>query len=153
MARAVLLTGSNMGEKRYLLNRACTLIAKQIGPVVCESSIYESEPWGFQSDETFLNQALLIETKLEPIALLNAIQTIEKELGRKRKEAPPDEVRIYESRPIDIDILFYDDLILNEERLRIPHPLLAEREFVLVPLREILPDYIHPVLQKPVCDL
>jgi len=153
MARAVLLTGSNMGNKKDLLDRACTLISEQVGTVVCESQIYESEPWGFLSDDTFLNQALIVETKLNPLDLLNTVQSIEEELGRIRKKTMINNQRIYESRRIDIDILFYDDLILNEERLTIPHPLLAERQFVLVPLKEILPNYIHPVLRKPVREL
>ncbi len=191
MARVVILSGSNRGDKALALARAAEALEKRVGPIVRRSAVYESEPWGFSDPENFLNQVLVIETLLEPIPLLDEIQAIEKALGRMRKRgrgvlgtvAPrglcspahidPENGRVsdpenkcisdlergrgdvgtYESRPIDIDILFYDDLCLSTERLTVPHPLIAEREFVLVPLREVLGDFIHPVCGKPIREL
>ena len=154
MARVVLLTGGNLGDKTRSLALARETVDLRIGRVICGSAVYESEPWGFSADETFLNQVLVIETDLEPVEVLDAVQDIEKGMGRRQIESPTgDGKRVYESRPIDIDILFFDDLILNTPRLTIPHPLIAEREFVLIPLREILPDYVHPVLKKRIRDL
>lgn len=154
MARVVLLTGSNEGDKRRLLEQARASVAARVGEIVDESAVYESEPWGFSADETFLNQVLVAETRLEPLAVLDEVQAIERELGRVRRNAVrTDEKRVYESRPIDIDILFYDREIIDSARLTVPHPLIAQREFVLIPLREVMPDYIHPVLQKAIKDL
>lgn len=154
MPRTILLTGSNRGDRTVLLTEARQRIDRCVGAVVQASAVHESEPWGFEDTQNFLNQALVIETKLDPIALLDELQTIEQELGRVRgTQGKPGEKRAYESRPIDIDILFYDDLILSSERLTIPHPLIREREFVLVPLREIVPEWVHPVYGKAIREL
>ena len=148
------MTGSNRGDRAGLLEEARRRIGLRVGAVTQASAVYESEPWGFSDDRLFLNQALAVETELEPTAVLDAVQAIERELGRRRETTPESGgERVYESRPIDIDILFYDDLILRTERLTIPHPLIREREFVLAPLREIMPDYLHPVYRKPVREL
>ncbi len=136
-ARAILLTGSNRGDRAALLEQARRLIEARVGPVVRASSVHESEPWGFEDPQSFLNQALIVETTLSPIALLDELQAIERELGRVRNDGKREG---YAPRPIDIDILFYDDLVLDSERLTLPHPLIGEREFVLTPLREIAPD-------------
>ena len=106
------------------------------------SSVYETEPWGFQSNEEFLNQVVKVKTDLNPSGLLGRILMIESLLGRVRGE------RRYESRLIDIDILLYEDIIVDEESLKIPHPLMHQRRFVLIPLCELAPDMIHPVLGK-----
>jgi 2-amino-4-hydroxy-6-hydroxymethyldihydropteridine diphosphokinase len=173
MARVVILTGSNRGEKAALLARAAGQIEERVGPVVRRSGVYESAPWGFSDPESFLNQVLIVETGLKPIPLLDELQSIEEVLGRVRKSGrgvlkeglcPPtdldtesqgvcDSKRTYVSRPIDIDILFYDDLRLCSDRLTLPHPLIAEREFVLTPLREVMGDFIHPVYGKPIREL
>ena len=154
MPRVILLTGSNRGNRAALLDKARQQIARRVGRVVQVSAVHESEPWGFSDTQHFLNQAIAVETAREPIALLDEIQAIEKELGRIReKPMKPGEKRHYEPRPIDIDILFYDDIIMNSERLTIPHPLIRQREFVLVPLREIAPDLIHPVYGKAIREL
>lgn len=160
--QAILLTGSNRGDRKALLAEARRQIGLRAGKVVRASAVYESDPWGFEDDQTFLNQALIIETELEPTALLDQTQAIEKILGRVRgsdrgqaekKDGEQPQKRVYRSRPIDIDILFYDELILDSERLTIPHPLIREREFVLVPLREIVADRVHPVYGKAIGEL
>ena len=122
-----------------MLERARCEINKRAGEIIRSSSIYETEPWGFDDQTSFLNQVLIIDTFLEPHELLDILLRIESELGRKRKS---DE---YESRLIDIDILFYDNLKINERDLIIPHPRIEERMFVLKPLMEIAPGMIHPV--------
>jgi 2-amino-4-hydroxy-6-hydroxymethyldihydropteridine diphosphokinase len=152
MARVVILTGSNRGEKAALLARAAEQVGERVGPIVRRSGVYESEPWGFSDPESFLNQVLVSETNLEPLEVLDRTQSIEKALGRVRKPDPPHAPR-YASRPIDIDLLFYDDLRLCSDRLTLPHPLIAEREFVLAPLREVMGDFIHPVYGKPIREL
>lgn len=155
MHRVVLLTGTNLGDKSENLNKAAESIKANIGPIIAGSEIYRSEPWGFESNEDFLNQAIVVETSLSPQEVLSAVLSIESELGRVRSAASPEEktVRKYESRVIDIDILFYDDIIINTENLVIPHPLICEREFVLTPLKEIIGDFIHPVNGKKISDL
>ena len=142
MASIYLLLGSNMGDKKAHLNQAMILIRQQIGEIVAQSSIYETEPWGFKDNSYFLNQVLKIRTSLHPESLLTDILSIEKKIGRQRIKNQ------YESRIIDIDILFYDELIINSEQLTIPHPLIEKRKFVLIPLVEIADDFIHPVSGK-----
>lgn len=142
-----LLLGSNLGDKKNQLDLAIDLISQKIGKVVKQSSFYETEPWGFNSEDDFLNIALKILTPLTPKEVLQKINDIENTFGRKRLTTG------YSSRPMDIDILFYDDLILNEEALKIPHPLIYERRFVLVPLNEIAPALFHPLLGKSITAL
>ena len=127
--------GSNMGDRRSLLNRAITLIEERVGAVQRVSSFIETEPWGFESEHPFLNAAVMVRTTLSPIECLDATQQIERELGRKKKSKNG----IYHDRPIDIDLLLYGDLKLSTPRLTIPHPHMYERDFVMIPLREILP--------------
>jgi 2-amino-4-hydroxy-6-hydroxymethyldihydropteridine diphosphokinase len=156
MSQVVILLGSNRGERETLLARARDGIERTVGPVVSQSTIHETEPWGFSDPQQFLNQVLVVETALAPLKVLNALQGIENELGRVRQKpekASETGERVYESRPIDIDILFYDDLVLNHSRLTIPHRFIAKRQFVLLPLREVMPDYVHPVLKKAIRDL
>jgi 2-amino-4-hydroxy-6-hydroxymethyldihydropteridine diphosphokinase len=142
-----LLLGSNLGEKKKQLDQAMKLIAERIGPVVKQSSVYETEPWGFSSKNVFLNRALQIHTLLSPEEVLQKINEVEKLFGRERKG------KGYSSRFLDIDILFYDDLVLDQDELKIPHPLIQERRFVLIPLDEIAHGLIHPALQKDIGQL
>lgn len=148
MARVVLLTGGNLGDVKRTLQAAQQLINARVGAVLRCSHRYESEPWGFSSDSRFSNQALEVSTDLTPHAVLDAVQAIEQELGRNRAAEVVEKARNgahYTSRPIDIDILFYDDEVIDDERLTLPHPRLAEREFALVPLCEIMRTRRHPV--------
>ena len=144
MKKIYLGLGSNLGDREHNLKEAFARIEEHIGHVVKSSSVYETEPWGFNTRETFLNAVIEVGTELNPSAVLGAILMIETLLGRTRGE------KQYSSRVIDIDILLYNDLIVNEVSLKIPHPLLHERMFVLVPLCEIAPDIIHPIFNKSV---
>lgn len=156
MAKVVLLTGTNLGNKTRNLESAQAGIASSVGTILRKSRVYESEPWGFESEECFLNQAFIVDTQLLPLEVLDRTQALEEALGRIRPLAPaqsPQGERIYESRLIDIDLLFYNDLILKSERLTIPHPLICQREFVLAPLREIMPGFIHPENGKRIDEL
>lgn len=143
----ILLLGSNLGDRLSNLNEAYNKISESTREILISSSIYETEPWGFQHQNLFLNQVLVVNTDLSPESLLHLLFNIEKELGRKRRQ------KSFQARIIDIDILFYDDLIISTNELEIPHPKLHERRFVLEPLNEILPYLIHPVLLKSVARL
>lgn len=148
MARAVLLLGGNTGDVKRTLQTAQQLINARIGAVLRCSHRYESAPWGFDAASKFSNQALEVSTDLSPLEVLDAVQRIECELGRNRAAETLEKARTgarYVSRPIDIDILFYDDAVIDCERLTVPHPRLAEREFALVPLCEIMRSRKHPV--------
>lgn len=127
--------GSNQGDRKHLICQAIGLIGERIGPVNRQSSLIETDPWGFKSPNKFLNGVIRCETGLTPREVLRLTQQIERELGRKRKSQPA--ARSYADRPIDIDILLYDDLQVDEPDLKIPHPLMHEREFVMRPLHEI----------------
>lgn len=147
MARVVVITGGNRGDVRSLLERAAELLAERVGPIVRASRHYASEPWGFQAEELFWNQVLELQSELGPEELLDVTQGIEAELGRDRLKEGREKLQRgerYASRTMDVDILFYDELVLCSERLQIPHPRIGEREFVLRPLCEILPQLRHP---------
>ncbi|WP_455637361.1 2-amino-4-hydroxy-6-hydroxymethyldihydropteridine diphosphokinase [Parabacteroides sp.] len=148
MAIAYLALGTNIGNKRRNMITAAALLAERVGDVLALSGFYETEPWGFRSDNTFLNAALQLETALPPLELLAATQAIELEMGRTQKSDGT-----YHDRIIDIDILLYDDLVMQTPELTIPHPLMHERLFVMEPLSEIAPNVIHPVFGKPVISL
>lgn len=124
--------GSNLGDRQDNLHKAIDLIGQRVGHVIRQSSFIETEPWGFESQNKFLNGAILCETTLTPRQLLRTTQKIERELGRKKKTS-----HLYHDRPIDIDILLYDDLTIDEPDLKIPHPLMEQRDFVMIPLSEI----------------
>lgn len=132
--------GSNLGNRRQLLLDAIEKINKKVGNVVRQSSFYETKPWGFESENLFLNAAVKVTTKLSPTELLEVTQQIEREMGRRKKTTLNSQLLTpnYSDRPIDIDILLYDDLHVDLPELKIPHPLMQERDFVLVPLREII---------------
>ena len=148
MAIAYLALGTNIGNKRRNMITAAALLAERVGDVLALSGFYETEPWGFQSENTFLNAALQLDTSLSPLELLKATQEIEIEMGRTQKSDGA-----YHDRIIDIDILLYDNLVLQTPELTLPHPLMHERLFVMEPLAEIAPNVIHPVFKKPVISL
>ena len=147
--KAYLGLGSNLGNRRRNLITAAALLAERAGDVLALSSFYETEPWGFVSENKFLNAALALETSLSPFDLLRLTQTIEREMGRAAKSAQG----IYHDRLIDIDLLLYGDEVVRSAELEIPHPHLHERRFVLEPLREIVPFLRHPLLGKNIEEL
>lgn len=146
---AYLSLGTNLGNKEENLNTAVSLIKEQVGDVFLQSAPYVSEPWGFCSENCFLNNVLALHTEFTPRELLEATQQIERLMGRNHKSVDGQ----YEDRLIDIDILFYDALVMESSVLTIPHPLLHHRLFVLRPLAEIAPALCHPVLGKDIREL
>lgn len=133
MVKCFLGLGSNLGDKEDNLLKAVRLIELKIGRVIRQSKIISSDPWGFNSENTFLNMVILLETNCLPLEVLQLSQQIEKELGRNSKTT-----KDYTDRLIDIDILLYDDQEIDLPELKIPHPLMKERDFVMLPLREII---------------
>lgn len=132
--------GSNLGDRETNITRAIELIGEKVGLVIRQSSLIETEPWGFESENQFLNGVILVETTLTPRQLLKVTQKIERELGKRRKHATRrSQLSTFHDRPIDIDILLYDDLTVDEPDLKIPHPLMQERDFVMIPLKQIKP--------------
>ena len=133
--------GSNLGDCRKNLERAIRLIGDRVGQVTRQSSFIETEPWGFESPNKFLNAVILCETTKTPREVLMLTQQIERDMGRRKmvngQWSMVNGQRIYADRPIDIDILLYDDLTIDEPDLKIPHPLMHERDFVMLPLKEI----------------
>jgi len=146
MNKAYLLTGGNLGNRSHNLTVARDLIEQYCGNIIKHSAIYKTAAWGFETQPDFYNQALIIETELNPSALMQKLLAIEEQMGRKRniKMGP---------RLIDIDILLYNHDIADEPDLTIPHPRMHERMFVLIPLAEIAPDIIHPVFRKTIMQL
>jgi 2-amino-4-hydroxy-6-hydroxymethyldihydropteridine diphosphokinase len=145
MATVFLALGTNLGDRLENLHRAIEALAPTV-KILARSPIYETPPWGVTDQPAFLNMALRGETLLPPTALLHFLKSLERQLGRIPS------VR-YGPRLIDLDILFYDDLVLDSDELTIPHPRLHERAFVLVPLADLAPDFVHPVLRKSVSTL
>lgn len=141
MAVVFLLLGSNMGDRLLFLSQAAKQIANRVGPIAKTSSFYQTAAWGNTDQPDFINQVLQVESLLSPAKVLETILDIEIELGRERIEK-------WGSRTIDIDILGYDEVIVDEPDLKIPHPNLHQRAFTLVPLLEIDPDWLHPVLKQ-----
>ena len=144
MERCYILFGSNMGDRERLFADACLLINNRCGRVMEVSTAYESEPWGFVADEWFLNRVIAVDTELDPEELMQKLLEIEAELGRVRHP----EHEGYASRPIDLDILYFGNHVIQTESLTVPHPRLHLRRFALVPLCELIPDFVHPVLNK-----
>ena len=140
-----LALGTNLGDRMDNLRRAIAALSPSV-KVTALSSVYETPPWGYADQPAFLNMALAAETDLEPLALIAFLKKLETDLGRKKTfhNGP---------RLIDMDILFYDDLVFEQADLVIPHPRLHERAFVLVPLNDVAPDRMHPVLKRTVRDL
>ena len=143
MKQTVLLLGSNIDNRLELLANAGSMIMEQIGQVVATSSIYESDPWGYDSNNPFLNQALLIKTNFSPEKVLEICLSIEAQLGRTRNKNGA-----YTDRNIDIDILLYEELIISNEDLEIPHPRMHQRRFCMEPLAEVAPNWFVPTFQK-----
>ena len=153
MPTLYLLIGSNQGDRRQMITQATDLIRERIGSVVACSHVYETSPWGTFADggniQSFYNQALEVETRLTPHKALNEAQRIERLLGRRRKVG----VTGYTSRPIDVDLIFYDTLVIDTPDLVLPHPRMHLRRFVLEPMCDIAPDFIHPLLNKTLKEL
>jgi len=149
MAVLYLSIGTNLGDKEQHIRTAVNHIEELVGKVISRSALYVTEPWGFCSENSFINVAVGVETVLSPRNVLNATKEIERQMGRACKSS---EGR-YEDRIIDIDILLYDDWIVEEDDLIIPHPLMSQRLFVMQPLGEIAPELMHPVLRKSIKEL
>ena len=149
MARVCLSLGSNLGPRETYLRKALQALDKELGSLVKCSSFYETLPWGFSSDSLFLNAAACFDTLLSPEEVLAVTQQIEKSLGRKEKSRQGQ----YADRCIDIDILLYDDRVMQTPDMILPHPHMAERMFVLEPLAEIMPHMLHPQLRKTILQL
>jgi len=146
MGRAYLSLGSNLGDRMEALNRAMALISQRCGTIVTKSSVYETAAWGLADQPAFLNMAIEVDTPDLPVDLMAKLLAIETTMGRKRMEQ-------WGPRTIDIDILFYDDMVLELPKLTIPHPYLQDRRFVLAPMNEIAPGLIHPVFKNTISEL
>ncbi|HEX4956751.1 MAG TPA: 2-amino-4-hydroxy-6-hydroxymethyldihydropteridine diphosphokinase [Lacibacter sp.] len=146
MHRAYILLGSNMGKRKTFLTRAKKMMEAEAGTVVQQSSIYETAAWGNTNQKPFLNQVVLLQTKLSPEELMQTLLLIEQHLGRIRTQK-------FGPRTIDLDILFYSNLIVKTKLVTIPHPAMQERRFVLVPLAELAPRKIHPVYKQSITTL
>lgn len=147
MSKAYLLIGSNLGDRLSNLNKAIDLISQQAGSIITKSSVYETEPWGSEDNKAYLNQVIGLVTPLEPSSLLKQLLNIEGNLGRYRTGVKN------EPRTIDIDILFIDDQVIDSIDLEVPHKRLHQRKFVLIPLTELEPLFMHPVLKKTISQL
>ncbi|MCW3785513.1 2-amino-4-hydroxy-6-hydroxymethyldihydropteridine diphosphokinase [Plebeiibacterium sediminum] len=148
MSKVLLLIGGNEGDRMDNIKMSKDLIEERIGRITNESGIYESEPWGFEHAQNFLNQVLEVKCTMDAMDILEISQSIEKELGRKAKTT-----KGYEGRTMDIDILFYEDLVKKSARLTIPHPQLHKRKFTLLPLVEKWENLLHPTLHKTMKEL
>ncbi|HEY0610137.1 MAG TPA: 2-amino-4-hydroxy-6-hydroxymethyldihydropteridine diphosphokinase [Chitinophaga sp.] len=146
MNTAILLIGGNLDNRIANLQQAVQTIHQQAGKVIKASALYETAPWGNVQQPDYLNQALQIETSLEPLPLLHTLLNIERNIGRIRQQK-------WGARVIDIDIIFYGDQVISLPELKVPHPRMQNRRFVLVPLNEILPGLVHPVLQQNISTL
>jgi 2-amino-4-hydroxy-6-hydroxymethyldihydropteridine diphosphokinase len=136
-----LLLGSNLGDRLANLQRCTQLIREDIGKIVKQSSIYETVAWGKTDEPSYLNLALQIDSNLRPLDLLHSCLSIENKLGRTREEK-------WGSRTIDVDVIYFAQRVIDSKDLKIPHPRITERKFVLAPLVEISPEFSHPVFQK-----
>jgi 2-amino-4-hydroxy-6-hydroxymethyldihydropteridine diphosphokinase len=146
MNKVYLLTGGNLGHPMALLDAAKAAVAQHCGEVVTASSLYRTAAWGLHDQPDFLNQVLHVLTPLPPLELLRQLQQIEERAGRLRREK-------YGPRLLDIDILFFNDAIINTARLQVPHPQMGNRRFVLVPLAEIAPEMVHPITKLTVVQM
>ena len=138
MSRVYLGLGSNLGNREENILHAVKKIQELIGTVECQSALFDTEPWGFSSENRFLNAVVRVKTTLSPRQLLETTKKIEKSLGRRKKSQTKNGRAVYHDRIIDIDILLYDDITVDEPDLKIPHPLMYERDFVMIPLQEVL---------------
>ena len=146
MNEVYLQLGSNIGDRLDNLDQSIKIITERIGNVLGKSSVYESTPWGVENQRNFLNQVIFLKSNFDPYTILDLVLQIEKDMGRIRIEK-------WGERIIDIDILFIDDLIIESENLCIPHEFISKRKFVLQPMCEIAPGFIHPKLNKTISQL
>ncbi|MCP9756886.1 2-amino-4-hydroxy-6-hydroxymethyldihydropteridine diphosphokinase [Lacihabitans sp. CCS-44] len=146
MFKAYIGLGSNLGQKEENLKLAISKVENEIGQISKKSSLFETEAWGVENQGNYYNMAIEIHTKLLPLELIEKVLELEKELGRVREKK-------WDSRIIDIDILLYENLIISTDHLHIPHLFLEKRNFVLEPLNEIIPNFIHPKLRKSIAQL
>lgn len=137
-----ILLGSNLGDRKQVLEDTRELISKMAGTIIQASSLYETEPWGVSNQPSFYNQVLELDTLLAPQALLECLQTIERRIGKIK-------LGKWRERLIDIDLLYYDQYCQEDEQLTLPHPEIQNRRFTLVPMCQLNPDFMHPVLHKP----
>lgn len=138
--KVYIILGSNIGDKKSYIDKSCLEIAKRIGDIELYSSYYQTSPWGFESKDEFMNRAIVVNTLLDPNVVMTVLLDIEGELGRVRNGTD----KGYQSRTIDLDILLIDNLIIKNKLLVVPHPRMAERKFVLIPLAEIAGELVHP---------
>ncbi|MCL2131698.1 MAG: 2-amino-4-hydroxy-6-hydroxymethyldihydropteridine diphosphokinase [Lentimicrobiaceae bacterium] len=148
MHKIYLLAGGNLNNTAEKYEQLLSLLRGRVGEMLLQSSYYQSKADGFESEHDFINIALCLQTELSPFELLKETQSIEKELGRTQKTTTS-----YQDRTMDIDIIFYDDLVINTKELQIPHPRMHLRDFVLTPLSEIAPNFIHPVFGEDIAKL
>ncbi len=149
MNEAYLCLGGNLGNCFITFKEACAYIERQAGDITLCSSIYQSQAWGMNNAPDFYNQVIKLETNLNPEELMLVLLAIEKQMGRERLE----QSNGYQNRMIDIDILFFNAEVIENQALRIPHPRLHLRRFVLEPLNEIASNYIHPILKKSITQM
>ncbi|MFY0255125.1 2-amino-4-hydroxy-6-hydroxymethyldihydropteridine diphosphokinase [Chitinophaga sp. 30R24] len=146
MNTAILLIGGNLGDRTRNLQQAVQEIATTAGEVIKTSALYQTAPWGTVDQPDYLNQALEIRTPLDALTLLHTLLEIERKIGRIRQEK-------WGARVIDIDLIFFNDDIISLPELKVPHPRTQLRRFVLIPLLDIIPDYVHPVLHQTISKL
>ncbi|HTO16993.1 MAG TPA: 2-amino-4-hydroxy-6-hydroxymethyldihydropteridine diphosphokinase [Edaphocola sp.] len=144
--KVYILLGSNLGDRYAYIKRATELIEENIGTLVAVSNVYETESWGMEDQPAHLNQALIVNTRLDALEVLKNTQSIEKLLGRTKKSR-------WDNRIIDIDIIFFNQEIINLEKLTIPHPHFQERNFAIIPFSEIAGDYKHPIFHKSIKEI
>lgn len=138
-SKVIVGLGSNLGDRFYALERAMELISDEAGEIIAASSVWETEPWGFDADDQFLNMVVVTQTRLEPKRLIQLFRSIEGRMGRKKSGGGK-----YESRIIDLDILLWENRVISIPGLEVPHPKIADRRFVLEPLAEVASDAVHP---------
>ena len=154
--RAVILLGSDADDAVRRLAEARQMIEERAGSIGAVSEVLTSRAWGFESESVFCNQALTVATELEPEALLDVLQQVERDCGRDRDEEAREKARTgqrYASRRLDADIIFCDGRVVDTPRLKVPHPLVAEREFALRPLAQIVPEWRHPLTGRTVAEM
>ena len=147
MNKVVLLLGSNLGDGQLLFQQVISLIDDRLGKLEMQSALYQSPPWGFEHENDFINQVLIMNTEKDAEQVLQSCLQIEVDLGRKRI------AQGYGARTIDIDVLFVNDEVIETETLVLPHPRLHLRKFTLLPLAELIPDFVHPTLNKTIQEL
>ena len=148
MNKAVLLLGSNLGDGQLLFQHVISMIDERLGKLEMQSALYQSPPWGFEHENNFINQVLIMNTEKDSEQVLQSCLQIEVDLGRKKRKTQG-----YVARIIDIDVLFVNDEVIETETLVLPHPRLHLRKFTLLPLAELIPDFVHPTLNKTIQEL